>query len=388
MNQPELVTPCLLLDPDRMNANIDRMASHLDRLGVALRPHVKTAKNVEIGRRLITGQPGGITVSTLAEADHFFRHGFDDILYAVGIAPGKLPAVARRIRQGMKLTLILDHPDTAHCLARAADEHRMSFDVLLEVDADEHRAGFRPDDPALLETARLLDRGDCRVGGVLVHAGGSYDCSETDGIRKMAERERDAALEAARALRENGFPAPVTSIGSTPTATFAEDLSGITEVRAGVHVFQDLVQAGLGVCAIEDIAVSVLTEVIGHRAREGQAIVDAGWMALSRDRGTADQAVDQGYGLICDESGTVIDDTIVIATNQEHGIVGHRDGHPLDLAEFPIGRRLRVLPNHACATSAQHDGYWVVDGRQIPERWLQRCRGWTQLQAVTGEPKQ
>lgn len=359
-----------------MRANIDRMAARMRLLGVPLRPHVKTAKNIAIGRELIAGQPGGITVSTLAEADHFHAHGFDDILYAVGIAPGKLGAVAERMRTGLNLGIILDHPQTARAVADAATEEGVVYRVLLEVDADDHRAGFRPDDAGLIEAAKILAGAGCRVDGVLVHAGGAYNCHDTAAIRDMAERERATAVAAARALREAGFEAPVVSVGSTPTATFAETLEGVTEVRAGVHVFQDLVQAGLGVCAIDDIAISVLAEVIGHRRRHGQVLIDAGWMALSRDLGTGEQAVDQGYGLVCDENGRVLDDHLVIATNQEHGIVGHRRGKALDLDRFPVGRRLRILPNHACATAAQHDGYWAIDAQARPTEWLPRCRGW------------
>jgi D-serine deaminase-like pyridoxal phosphate-dependent protein len=130
------------------------------------------------------------------------------------------------------------------------------------------------------------------------------------------------------------------------------------------------------VCEIDDIAISVLTEVIGHRADDGRLLVDAGWMALSRDRGTAGQAVDQGYGLVCDEAGQALDGVIVTGTNQEHGIIGKRDGSSLNLDHFPVGTRLRILPNHACATAAQHDGYWIVDSPDQARRWLPRCRGW------------
>lgn len=370
------ITPCLLLDWGRMEANIDRLASHLESLDVPLRPHVKTCKNIDIARWLIAGQPGGITVSTLAEADYFFDHGIDDILYAVGIAPGKLPEISSRIEKGMNLRIILDHPDTARAVTEAAKRLDTRFRVLVEIDADGERAGIRPDDRALIDTAQQLVQGNCHLDGVLVHAGGSYHCDGIEAMRGMAETERDCATAAADTLRQAGFDCPIVSVGSTPTATFAEDLSGVSEVRAGVHVFQDLVQAGLGVCRIEDIAISVLAEVIGHRRNPDQVVIDAGWMALSRDRGTADQPIDQGYGVVCNERGEVIDDVIVLATNQEHGIAGFRDQRSLDLDDFPVGTRLRILPNHACATAGQHDGYWLLDSNYRPERWLARCRGW------------
>lgn len=370
-------TPSLLIDELRFERNIARLNRHLERLGVPLRPHLKTVKNAELAHRMIAGHPGGATVSTLAEADYFFAAGISDLLYAVGIAPGKLDAAASRIAGGMKLTLILDHPDAARAVAAAARRLRTNFQVLLEVDADDHRAGFKPDDPALPESAAALAKGGATPAGVMVHAGGSYACRDRDCLVRMAERERLAAVSAAEVLRGAGFEARVVSVGSTPTALFAEDLAGVTEVRAGVYAFMDLVMAGLGVCELDDIAVSVLTEVIGHRSENGQVLIDAGWMALSRDRGTADQALDRGYGVVCDELGRVLSpETVVVSTNQEHGIVGRRDGEALNPDDFPVGRRLRILPNHACATAGQFERMGLAGTSEAPVKTLGRCRGW------------
>jgi D-serine deaminase-like pyridoxal phosphate-dependent protein len=192
----------------------------------------------------------------------------------------------------------------------------------------------------------------------------------------MAAQERDAAVHAVRRLRDAGFAAPVVSVGSTPTAAFADNLAGVTEVRAGVFVFFDLVMAGIGVCGTGDIALSVLATVIGHQADKGWALTDAGWMALSRDRGTAKQKLDQGYGLVCDAAGTPIEGLIVADANQEHGIVAHRSGDPRRLPALPVGTLLRILPNHACATGAQHERYQVLgDAGRIDAAW-ERFSGW------------
>jgi D-serine deaminase-like pyridoxal phosphate-dependent protein len=196
----------------------------------------------------------------------------------------------------------------------------------------------------------------------MTHAGGSYDCRSIDEIRAVAERERALTVRAAERLQAAGLPCPTVSVGSTPTATYAEHLTGVTEVRAGVFAFFDLVMAGIGVCAVEDIALSVLTTVIGHQRDKGWIITDAGWMAVSRDRGTAHQSVDQGYGMICDAAGAPIDGLVMSGANQEHGIVSHRSSDPRATPMLPLGTRLRVLPNHACATGAQHDRYHLVAG--------------------------
>ncbi len=133
-------------------------------------------------------------------------------------------------------------------------------------------------------------------------------------------------------------------------------------MRAGVYVFFDLVMSNVGVCTPQDVALSVLTTVIGHQPEKGWVIVDAGWMAMSRDRGTQRQKIDYGYGAVCDVAGNVIDGLIVSGANQEHGIVSRRDGTAdTGLVErFPIGARLRILPNHACATGAQYPSYVAV----------------------------
>ncbi|MFO0761588.1 MAG: DSD1 family PLP-dependent enzyme [Byssovorax sp.] len=372
-----LETPCLVLERGRLDRNIARMRAHTDRLGVALRPHVKTAKCHEVTRLALGGRPGGITVSTLKEAEQSLAQGITDILYAVGITPNKIEHVAALRRAGADLTVLVDNLDAARMLAGRAADLGVEIPALIEIDSDGHRAGVHPDSALILDLGRALHEGPgTRLRGVMTHAGGSYDCRTTDEIRAMARRERDAVVRSAARLRAEGLPCPVVSVGSTPTATFSEDLAGVTEVRAGVYMFFDLVMAGLGVCEQRDIAVSVLATVLGHQPDKGWIITDAGWMALSRDRGTAGQRVDQGYGVVCDIAGQPIDDMVVVSTNQEHGILGRREGNAVDLSRFPVGATLRILPNHACATAAQHDRYHIVDGGERIEAIWPRFNGW------------
>jgi len=127
-----------------------------------------------------------------------------------------------------------------------------------------------------------------------------------------------------------------------------------------VHVFFDLVMAGLGVCTLDDIALSVLTTVIGHQADRGWVLIDAGWMAMSQDRGTQGQEIDQGYGVVCDINGNVMEELIVVRANQEHGVIARRPGSKRSMPLLPVGTQLRILPNHACATAAQHSSYQVL----------------------------
>lgn len=386
----DLETPALLLDAPRLQANLRRMAQRMAALGVRLRPHVKTAKCLPVAAatdaaNLAAGVPGAaehgpITVSTLREADQFAAAGWRDITYAVGLTANKFAHVRRLLDAGVALTVILDSVDAARALSTAAGAWPTPVRVLIEIDTDGQRAGLPPDAAALLDVAAALSGPGVRLDGVLTHCGGAYHGHGEAALRAIAEQERAGAVHAAERLRAAGFAAPVVSVGSTPTALFAEQLAGVTEVRAGVYVFMDLMMAALGVCRLDEIAASVLTAVIGHQPDRGWTLIDAGWMALSRDRGLAGEFTDQGLGLVCDAAGSPIGEDggewIVSAANQEHGIVTHRSGDPARRLELPVGTLLRVLPNHACATAAQHAHYDVlgVDGK-VADRWP-RFMGW------------
>ncbi len=371
-------TPCLILDADRMDRNIQRLKSHLATLGPTLRPHLKTTKSVEAARRVMTSDAGPATVSTLKEAEQFAAAGVRDIIYAVGIAPGKLDRVLALRATGVDLAVILDSVDQARLVADASRESNTRIPALIEIDCDGHRSGVLPEDTEkLVAIGRVLHEGGAELRGVLTHAGGSYSARGRAALEQCAEEERAGAVQAAHALREAGLPCPIVSVGSTPTAHFSRDLTGVTEVRAGVFVFFDLVMAGIGVCTVDDIALSVLATVIGHQPEKGWILVDAGWMAMSRDRGTAKQDVDQGYGLVCDVHGKPYGDLIVADANQEHGVIALRRGSNGMLPDLPVGTRVRILPNHACATGAQHGSYHVVrDGSDVIEAEWPRFGGW------------
>ncbi|YCK79758.1 alanine racemase (plasmid) [Arthrobacter sp. D3-18] len=370
-------TPFLALDEFKVDRNIGRLRQHLDQFQVGLRPHVKTSKSTDVTRKIWAGEPGPITVSTLAEAEGFAADGFMDIVYAVGISPDKLERVLALRRQGVDLVVLLDSVEQANAVAQASSETGISIPALLEVDCDGHRGGVLLDDPAALVIGKILERGGAELRGVLAHAGESYFCYTADELAEAAENERRIAVGMAMKLRTAGHNAPVVSIGSTPTAHAIRDLSGVTEVRAGNFVFFDLVMAGIGVCAIEDIALSAVVTVIGHRPEKGWILTDGGWTATSRDRGTAAQAIDQGYGLVADIGGELIEDLLMTGASQEHGVLSVRPGTDSTLPDLPVGTRVRILPNHACAMGIQHARYSVVEGESlsITKTW-ERVQGW------------
>lgn len=371
-----LNTPCLLLEQAKLDRNIGRMERRLEALGVKFRPHVKTAKSVDVVKRLYRqGEIGPITVSTLAEAEQFARAGATDILYAVGIAPNKLDRVVDMHRRGINLSVILDTEAAAQSVAQASRESGIAIPALIEINTDNKRAGVKPKDASLLGTIAGALSTHANLKGVMTHCGGSYAARTQSELMSFAALERDGVVEAARTLRSGGYSVSTVSVGSTPTAMAAEHLEGVTEVRAGVYMFMDLVMHGLGVCGLDEIAVSVLATIIGIQPDTGRIVVDAGWTAMSRDSGTASQAVDQRYGLVCDIAGCPIPDLILAETNQEHGIIVQRDGKPIE-SSLAVGDQVRILPNHACSTAGQFQRYVVLDENGSPIAEWERGCGW------------
>jgi D-serine deaminase-like pyridoxal phosphate-dependent protein len=361
----EAETPALLLDSRKLDANCARMLAHINARGVAFRPHVKTAKSMDVVRRACGGVVQAITVSTLDEADYFFQQGVRDILYAVGMSPNKLKRVRALRAAGCDLKVITDSLEAA---AMVLGETHSDIPTLIEIDTDGHRSGVEPNSAKLIQIGECLGR---NYAGVMTHAGESYHSVSLAAIQAMAEQERAGAVRAADRLNEIGLRARIVSVGSTPTALYGQAAEGLTEVRAGVYMFFDLFMAGLGVCELEDIALSTLTTVIGHQQEKSWLITDSGWTALSSDRATSGQGADQGFGLVHAADGSALmDDLIVRMVNQEHGIVTRRDEGPIAWERYPVGSQLRILPNHACAMAACYGGYLVTgDGETVSARW-------------------
>jgi D-serine deaminase-like pyridoxal phosphate-dependent protein len=373
MQLEDLSTPAALIDTARMQRNIQRMQQRMNALGVAFRPHVKTSKCIPVAQAQIDAGARGITVSTLKEAEQFFAAGMTDILYAVGMAAPKMKQAAALLANGCALKIIADSVDSASAIADFCQKNSVRFEVWIEIDTDGHRSGVQASSDALITIGRLLEG---YLGGVMTHAGASYELHTPKALEAMAEQERSGCVMAAERLRAAGLPCPHVSVGSTPTALSARQLQGVTEVRAGVYVFFDLVMANIGVCTLDDVALSVLTTVIGHQPEKGWAIVDAGWMAMSRDRGTQKQLHDYGYGQVCDAAGQPINGYLMTGANQEHGILSLASGIDHDIGQrFPVGTQLRIFPNHACATGAQFPEYHAVNGQDVGPAWS-RFYGW------------
>jgi D-serine deaminase-like pyridoxal phosphate-dependent protein len=375
-----LPTPCLLLDRAVLESNCRLMAERMTKLGVRLRPHMKTAKSADVARLATAGHFGGITVSTLREAHYFAERGFTDILYAVGFVPSKAGEAAALQEMGAEVTLLTDNMTAAAetAIRAAALGHR--FPMMIEIDTGDGRCGLDPVSEAgeIVNLGRVIHKSAAlELRGVLTHAGQSYHGASQEAIKAIAEEERAGIVAAADLLRGAGLPCPVVSAGSTPTARYAENLDGVTEMRPGVYMFGDVDQALIGSCTFNHIAVTVLASVIGHNRRTKRIVTDAGGLALSKDIGPAEFDPDTGYGTVVGEGGKPRADRLyVAAVSQEHGQLALPGGAEPPWDDFPVGDRVRIFPNHVCMTAAAHNSYRVIgEAGKVAEEW-DRVNGW------------
>ncbi len=379
MNLTALSTPTLLLDKGRLMANIARMQASAERLGVKLRPHLKTLKSAQAAQALIAAGASGITVSTLKEAGYFLDHGITDITYAVGMVPTRIAEAASLMSDGADLKIMTDNLQVARAIAAEADQSGAHYKLLIEVDCGDNRGGLQADSVEMLQIAEVVADSSACLQGLLTHAGHSYGVDDIAAIERVARQERDAVVMAAERLRAAGHEIETVSVGSTPTALYARDLSGVTELRAGVYTVFDMDQQSRGVCHTDEIAMSVLSSVIGHNKAAGKILLDAGGLALSKDRSADRFRPEVGYGQLCKADGSIIADLFVTSVSQEHGHVLIRDES--DYAQFPVGSQLRILPVHACMTAAAYDYFNILENGNLLEngevnaRW-DRVNGW------------
>jgi D-serine deaminase-like pyridoxal phosphate-dependent protein len=353
----DLPTPALVLDLQRLEANVTQMAAKTARLGVSLRPHVKTHKCVEIGRLQLEQGARGITVSTLEEARVFADQGFADITWAFPVILNRMEE-AREIAERVTLRLLVDSVEAVVAL----EETAFPFHVWLKVDCGYHRAGVDPAGEAAIELARWLHQSpSLRFDGLLTHSGHAYHPAPSRGIREIAEQERKVMVLLAQRLRLQEIEVPRLSVGSTPAISQVESLDGIDEARPGNYVFYDYMQCELGSCSPADCALTVLSSVVSSQPEAGHSVVDAGALTLSKDTG-ANGAGAPTMGEVFRDyaTGRLEPDTRLRSLSQEHGIL---------TMPLPVGTRVRILPNHSCLAAACFDEYAVVRGDRVIDRW-------------------
>lgn len=387
MKVGDLKTPCAAVDTARLQRNAEAMSRRAFELGVALRPHVKTHKCVEIAQ--LSSRPGHrdaielthadslgpITVSTMAEACHFAAHGFQDITWAQPINPHRIEEAFMLMRQVERFNLLIDSAEVVERLDAFARRADRMYSVFLKVDVGFGRAGVNPDSDEALRLAAQLRRSKwADFRGVLTHAGHAYDCLDRDAIAVVARQERDRIVGFAARLRLAGIEVQEVSLGSTPTVAVVEDLTGVTEVRPGNYLFYDRFQSSIGVCELEDIAFFVLTTVIGCYPERQTLILDAGALALSKDSGATHVDPAFGFGLLASSDGQTLYAGLTLhALFQEHGKVVVSP--EFSAADFPVGTQLRVYPNHSCLTAACYSQYYVLRDNLVVGSWA-TAGGW------------
>ncbi len=352
----DLPTPALLLDLDILELNLSRMAERTRGLGVALRPHVKTHKCLEVAALQRSLGARGITVATLAEAEVFADGGFDDITWAFPLILSRVRQ-ARRLAERVRLGLVVDSREAVAALAREG----FPFAVWLKVDCGYHRAGVDPESELALELAeRLAASPDLALAGILSHSGHAYRGRTRDEVRGAAAAERRVMADFAARLRGRGIEVPAVSAGSTPGLGAVDDLAGITEVRPGNYALHDYTQTVLGTCRTEDCAATVLASVVSCQPGSGRAVVDAGALALSKDPGPEHGPVATMGEIYRDYPARLHPDLRLTSLSQEHGMVS---------GELAVGSKVRLLPNHSCLAVACFDQFQVVRGDEVVDRW-------------------
>ncbi|XP_069501897.1 D-serine dehydratase-like [Ambystoma mexicanum] len=364
----KLPTPAFTVDVKVVQRNAQRMIDRFQALGVQLRPHMKTHKTLECGEIMTAGTRRCIVVSTLAEARFYADSGFDDILYAYPLPFDKVEECAALAERLEAFHVLVDSQEALQQLRQRKLANSKRWLVWLKVDCENGRAGVKHTDPGALELAKEIARQEeTELAGVYAHCGNTYSCSGQQAIEVVAQSTTTSILQFASQLEKAGVKCPRTSIGSTPSCSHpVPDMGKLTEVHPGNYIFYDAQQMMIGSCKMEDIAVRVLTRVIGHYPHRNELLVDCGWTGISLH---SLGKLPSGYAIIEGHP-----DLKLVGMTQEHGRIQPISGE-LDFSKFPLGSLLSLIPYHSCATAAMHPVYYIHSDGKIVGTWTP-TRGW------------
>jgi D-serine deaminase-like pyridoxal phosphate-dependent protein len=361
MHVSEIDTPALVVDLDIMERNLARVAGYAREHGLRLRPHTKTHKSVRLARQQIAGGAGGLTVAKVSEAEIMLAAEPEDLLVAYPVIGhtklARLTQVARRTR----VTVALDSAIAARQLSDAARAGQVEINVLAELDAGLGRVGVGAGEP-LLQLAQTIGKlPHLRFAGIAFYPG---------HIKSMDESGRRALVQLSDLLRgvledfrAAGIEIGTLSGGSTPTLFHSHEVHGLTEIRPGTYVFNDLNTIASGACALEDCAAAILATVVST-ARRGQMIIDGGSKTFSSDR-LANPA-DVTFGHLVEAPGARFH-----KMNEEHGFIDVSRAE----TEFHVGDRVRVIPNHICVAVNLHEKVYGLRGDTVEAVWPVDARG-------------
>ncbi|KAI4896392.1 hypothetical protein NFI96_019952 [Prochilodus magdalenae] len=380
----DLCTPAFVVDLDIVKRNANEMSDRFQKLGVQLRPHMKTHKTLECADIMTGGSRRCIVVSTLAEASFYADHGYDDILYAYPLPFDKVERCAELSERLSLFHVLLDNSLALQELRKRPLRQGKAWHVWMKLDCDNGRVGVPHSEPAALQLAReIAETEGVELTGIYAHCGNTYGCKGEEQIKAIAQATTTVTVEFVEKLKAVGVQVPKSSIGSTPSCSHpVPDMAMLSEVHPGNYIFYDVQQSLIGSCRFEDVAVRVLTRVIGHYPHRNQLMVDCGWTALSHDGGGR---LPTGYAVIEGQPGlnnspigwktsSVYLFGRLVSMTQEHGRVEPVSGK-LDFSQFPLGSMLALIPYHACATAAMHPVYYVHSKGKIVDTW-KPTRGW------------
>jgi D-serine deaminase-like pyridoxal phosphate-dependent protein len=328
--------------------------------GVALRPFFKTHKCVEIARlQLEHGAIGG-TVAKPSEAEVFLAAGIRDLVVATAVVDARKIERLLVLARHAEIAGVVESEQGVHAWSEAASRAGRRAALLIEVDTGLGRTGVSPGEAALPLARLIAANPHLELRGVLTHAGQVYVAKSPADIETTGRAEGEALARTAEAIRAAGLACPVVSAGSTPTARHVARVPGVTEIRPGNYVFHDGIQAALGVVAEERCALTVLATVVARPAPE-RVILDCGSKTLSSDA----PAALRGYGHVFGRP-----DLVLTRLWEEHALL------PVPPeSTWSVGDRVRVVPNHACATVNLHDEFVVVRAGEEIGRWRVAARG-------------
>lgn len=347
-------TPALLVDVDRLDANIADMAARCLDAGVTLRPHVKTSKCWNVAQRQLANGAIGFTCSTAAEIAWLRGQGVADLLWAqepVGAA--KVKFVQDTIRASGPFLVALDSVDAARPLAGSD----ITVPYLIEVNTGLDRAGVEPDRVTEV-AAQLADLSGLQLRGIMTHEGHLSRVSDIEARARAGREVGTLMSQLGQQLRAEGYGAVIVSVGSTPGAASVPLVAGVTEARPGTYVYYDANQTRLGSSTLERCALTVLARVISTQ-RPGVAITDGGTKAMS-----SEAAAGGSLGIPCDIEGNPLPEVAFSGGNEEHGFLTGAG-----TAKLAVGDLVRIVPNHACGTANMWSGVLAVRGAAVVERW-------------------
>lgn len=353
----DLDTPALVFDLDVIERNIAEMAEVARSSGVRLRPHAKTHKSPFIARMQVAAGAHGITVAKLGEAEVMVDAGLDDVLIAYPLVGRAKLERLRALLERAAISVSLDAVEVAEGIGAVGIDIGRSVPVLVEVDTGHHRMGLPPGERSVALADAIARVPGVEVIGLLTHAGHAYEATEPAELRRIARSEALDLIRTVELCRDEGLELREVSIGSTPTARAGAQVDGVTEIRPGTYVFNDVQQLRLGVASLTSCGARILSTVVARPTGE-RFLIDAGSKSFSSDGRSGPPY--PGRGVVVDRPDLVID-----FTTEEHG-VGHLTG---DGAALSIGERLEVIPVHVCSAVNLFDVAYGVRG-EVVERTI------------------